>query len=122
MSLAPSGRSAIDLDAFLGILDDIVNELFSVGLALNRAAKAEGGAVHHEVRESLERLDTVIGDIRVTAMDMRPKSTLDEAIVNLTRAQASIDLLTIKSGGHAAIEASQAVRRALLALFEVAGH
>lgn len=122
MSVTPSGGLPIDPDTFLATLDDIVNDLLSVGLSLNRALRAEIGVVHQAVRESLERLDAVIRNIRVTALAMRPVSALDDALASLKRAQASIDLLSANPWGPAAIEASHAVRRALLALSEAAGH
>jgi len=120
MSVEPSGGSAIDLDTHLLILDGIVDELFSVGLSLNRALKTNADTARHQVTESLERLDAVIRNIRSSVMATRPQSTLDDALANLRRAQVSIDLLSANPWGPSAIEASQAIRRALLALSEAA--
>ena len=118
----PSGGSAVDLDTYLATLDGIVKDLFSVGLSLSRALKAETGVVRHDVTESLEHLDAVIRNIRSSAMAIRPQSALDDALANLRRAQASIDLLSANPWGPAATEASHAVNRAILALSEAVGN
>ncbi|MFF4137567.1 GAF domain-containing protein [Streptomyces mirabilis] len=55
--------------------DRVIEDIFGVSLALNSAATAAPGDLQHRILQTVDRLDNIIKDIRVTVFDLQHGGT-----------------------------------------------